>query len=138
MNALGMYILVSLFFVMSTMIELAIILVVKRTKCCIWSPAEYRPDKIESKFNLTGLIRNQNNASNNPENGTKSWCDDRKMKNEEEIWWKKSKKGLSVKISGRTILWTARIESKIDCVAFCVFLSLYVMFNIFYFVKYMN
>ena len=123
---------------MSTMIELAIILVVKRTKCCIWPPAEYRRDEIGSKFNSIGLIRDQNQASNDLENGKKSWCDDRKMKNEEEIWWKKSEENLSVKISGRAILSTARIESKIDFVAFCVFLSLYVMFNCFYFVKYMN
>ena len=120
------------------MIELAIILVVKRTKCCIWSLAEYQLDETGSKFNSIGLIRDQNEASNNLENGIKSWCDDRKMKNEEEIWWKKSKKDLSVRISGRTILSTVRLESKIDFVAFCVFLSLYVMFNCFYFVKYMN
>ena len=124
LNALSMFILISLFFVMGTTMELAIVLVVKRTKSCF-----------RLKTNNSRTIRSSVPYSNDTKgfrinNGNESEnCELNGLENSEA----------SInQSSGRRKLSTINeTTNKIDFSAFCLFLSTYVIFTCIYFAQYM-
>ena len=124
LNTLSMFILISLFFVMGTTMELAIVLVVKRTKC----PFRLKTGNSRTIGNSESHSRVSKgyriNIGNESEN-----C---------ELNWLQNSEGTVIKNSGsRKLLSITETTNKIDFLAFCVFLSTYVIFTCIYFVKYM-
>ena len=120
MNGLGMYILVPLFFVVGTTIELATVLAIKRMRCDRWFNTKLPQSERTFISNSRNLDEARSNMTFTPEN-------------EQNSWLYKSERNDSYKSSKRTVLSTSRTTNKVDFSAFCFFL--YVTFtctNLFY------
>ena len=124
LNLLSMFILISLFFVMGTTMELAIVLIVKRTK---------------SRFRL---------KTNNPRTKRHSVAFSRDTKgstviigneseNQELHRFQNHESTAIQNYDSRKQFTITETTNKIDFSAFCLFLSAYVIFICIYFVKYM-
>ena len=119
-----MYLLVSLFIVMGTTIELAIVLAIKRIKfmlCYATILPNTTSTSISDSRNLDDARANMMFA---PEKGHESWPYN-------------SERNLNYKSCKRRVFGTTRATNKIDFFAFCLFLFIYVTFSCNYFTKYM-
>lgn len=104
--------------------ELAIVLVVKRTKC----PFRLKTGNSRTIRNSESHSRVSKGYRINIENESEN-C---------ELNWLQNSEGTVIQNSGsRKILSINETTNKIDFSAFCVFLSTYVIFTCIYFVKYM-
>ena len=114
-----MYILVSLFFVRGTPIELAIILAVKRIKCALWLDTKLHQNTRTSTSNSRNLDEARSDMTYTPETRRNSWL----YNSESNVNYKSCK---------RRILSTTRTTNKIDFSAFCFFLFIHVTFTCIY------
>ena len=123
MNALGLYLLVSLFFVMGTTIELAIVLLIKRIK----KRNLLLESSVETERSLlsNGKERDGRDFSNPKVFSNRIYQSRRAFKMDETFNF----------CTNRFLLIT-KATNKIDFAAFIIFLSLYIIFNCFYFAKY--
>ena len=121
-NALGIFIIVSLFFVKGTTIELAIIFAIKRMKCEHWFDTKFPKSARTPISNSRNLDDVRSNMTFRLENGQDSWLHH-------------SKRKVNYQLIERTVLSTTGTSNKIDLFLFCIVLFLYATFTCIYFVK---
>ena len=111
LNALGMLLLVSLFFVMGTTIELVIVLAIKRIRCDRWFNTKLPPTVSTSILNSRNLDEVRSNIIFTPVK-------------EQNSWLYNSERNDSYKSCKRTVLSTTRTTKKLTFLysVFCSFM----------------
>ena len=123
MNALGLYLLVSLFFVMGTTIELAIVLLMKRIR--------KRNLLLESSFETESSLLSKAKEMDDSDNPNQKVFSNGIYKSRKKI-----KMDEIINFCTTPSLWIRKATNKIDFAAFIIFLSFYIIFNCIYFAKY--
>ena len=123
LNALGLYLLVSLFFVMGTTIELAIVLLMKRIR--------KRNLLLESSFETESSLLSKAKEMDDSDNPNQKVFSNGIYKSRKKI-----KMDEIISFCTNPSLLIRKATNKIDFAAFIIFLSFYIIFNFIYFVKY--
>ena len=118
MNALGIYLLVSLFFVLATMVEFAVVLVLDR-----YYPKD---DNKESQKRHDKTKARRRNAKKNFWSRTKGYLMNFQDAENNSILNKKKSRKTSCSLT-----------EKMDLIALLIFMSIYFIFNCVYFMHYM-